>query len=134
VDYWAEVFDWSRLQRLKTSYVDFALKIMPKLTALKEIDLLENHSEDEIVRFYKQCPTALEAIGAESLLKVTLDGVLRHGSALRKLRLHNIEDWKGKWVNGAIDAASLRTICESCPLSKRFSWTSVETVMGPGSL
>jgi len=94
--YWTENFDWSRLRRLKTAYVDFALKIMPMLTALKEVDFSGSGSDDDVVRFYQQCPTALEVIGAESLQSITLDGVLRHGRALRKLQLHTVEDWGGE--------------------------------------
>ncbi|KAK5953345.1 hypothetical protein OHC33_005289 [Knufia fluminis] len=115
MDYWAEKFDWSHLKRLKTGSVDFALKIMPKLTSLKEVDFLRSQSND-ISRFYQQCPAALEAIGADSLQSIGLQCLLRHGSALRKLRLHNVEDYKGKWAEDAIDASSLRSIRDGCPL------------------
>lgn len=121
IDYWAENFDWSRLNRLETAYVDFALKIMWKLTSLKEVNFSGSSSNDAIVRFYQQCPAALEAIGAESLQSITLDGVLRHGSALRKLQLHTVEDWGGEWTKKALDAASLRCIRDGCPLIEQLS-------------
>jgi len=115
MDYWAENFDWSHLRRLETRFVDFALRIMPKLTSLKEVDFTGSWSHESITRFFQQCPTALEVIRAESLQSITLESVLRHGSVLRKLGLHTVEDWIGKWAEGAVDVVPLRIIRDGCP-------------------
>jgi len=116
MDYWAENFDWSRLKRLETTYVAFVLRIMPKLTSLKEVNFSGSRSDHAILRFYQQCPAALETIAAESLQSVTLDGLLRYGRSLRKLHLHTCESRDGKWAEKALDAASLRSIRDGCPL------------------
>jgi hypothetical protein len=114
MDHWATNFDWSSLKCLTTTYVNFALKIMPRLTSLTEVDFKTHHPKSDIIRFYQECPTALESIGADRLECVTLDGILRHGSALKKLRLHTVEG--SKWAETAMDGVSLRAIRNNCPL------------------
>ncbi|KAK5083246.1 hypothetical protein LTR70_007962 [Exophiala xenobiotica] len=116
MDYWAESFDWSRLKRLETSYIALALRMMPKLTSLKEVNFSGSRSNDAILRFYQQCPAALEAIAAEGLQSITLDGLLKYSRSLRKLQLHTCESREGKWAETALDAASLRSIRDGCPL------------------
>ncbi|KAJ9656668.1 hypothetical protein H2198_004787 [Neophaeococcomyces mojaviensis] len=116
MDHWAQNFDWSRLRRLKTIYLDFALKIMPKLISLKEVDFTESWAKESITHFYRECPAALESIYVRSLQSITLQGILRHGSALRKLHLHTVEDYNGSWDKSAIDTVSLRNILNGCPL------------------
>lgn len=116
MDHWADNFDWSQLRRLKTRYAGFALKLMPKLTSLRQVDLEEAASAGETVRFYQECPSTLETIAGASFESISLEGILRHGSALRQLQLHTYESWDGSWSKKAIDVASLRSIRDGCPL------------------
>ncbi|KAK3684605.1 hypothetical protein LTR37_020105 [Vermiconidia calcicola] len=115
-DYWAEFFDWSRLRKLKSPSARFALALMPKLTALKEIAFYSGWDKDNAVHFYFGVPAALEAISVESIKSVTVEGILRHGSSLRSLRIHQSENRCLEWHKDAIDNSCLRRIQQGCPL------------------
>ncbi|KAK3707019.1 hypothetical protein LTR37_012351 [Vermiconidia calcicola] len=114
-DYWAEFFDWSRLRKLKSPSAKFALTLMPKLTALKEIAFYSGWDKDNAVQFYFGVPAALEAISVESIKSVTVLGVLRHGPSLRSLRIHQSENRCLEWHKDAIDNNCLRRIQNGCP-------------------
>lgn len=113
IEQWTEDFDWSRLRRLETSYVDFALKAMPKLVSLKSVKFTGYYHTEDIIRFYQECPGILESIGLKTLEGSTLDGILRHGSKLHTLHIHTTES--ESWPDTAMKDTSLVAIRESCP-------------------
>ncbi|KAK5126077.1 hypothetical protein LTR85_011432 [Meristemomyces frigidus] len=119
IEYWAETFDWSRLQRLEIGYphVDFALMLMPKLIALK-VAVFQNMwgEEEETRQFFREVPVRLEGIETSTLAHVGVEGIARHGAALRTLRIHRGEDCYGLWRKNAITAEQLARIREVCPL------------------
>lgn len=124
MDQWADGFDWSRLRRLTTTDTKFATKTMPRLIALEEVDFqtgpyTADSNRENSRRFYRECPTSLEKIAADGFDRVTLAGVLRHGSTLKKLRLHGLEN--DQWAENAMDIVSLRAIREGCPLIEELS-------------
>lgn len=116
MEFWADKFDWSRLRRLETSYVRLAVKLMPKLTALKEVVFNNSWPEEDIPQFLDECPTALEAIGVKTSKPITLASLHRHGPTLRTLHIHDSETrTNNSWATTAMDDMSLRTIQEFCP-------------------
>ena len=112
-DYWVEKFDWSRLERFQSPDVAFALKLMPKLESLKEINFHESWDAEKTVEFFLQVPALLEDISAQKFEQVTVEGVLRHGSTLRRLTLHQTEHTE--WRENAIGDIFLHEIREGCP-------------------
>ncbi|KAI1412536.1 hypothetical protein F5Y13DRAFT_162904 [Hypoxylon sp. FL1857] len=112
-DYWADNFDWSRLTRLTTPDVQFALKIMPYLTSLKEFSCSNNHKD--LKTFYKQVPSSLETITVPNVESIGLGNLLRHRSGLKKLTIHQEENYKADWRQAAIDAKTLIEIRDNCP-------------------
>ncbi|KAK4541981.1 hypothetical protein LTR36_007181 [Oleoguttula mirabilis] len=116
VDYWANAFDWSRLRRLETADADFALALMPKLGALKDVVLSKVWHEEQSVRFYQEVLAELESIAVPKMACIGVDGILRHRCTLRRLRVHQDEDYRGIWRQDAITTAQLREIRDACPL------------------
>lgn len=113
--YWAEVFDWSRLKSLNAPNTYIALTLMPKLTALEEISIAHSTWGLPMSRFYLEVPASLTSITAPSIGAVTLEGILRHGAALKHLQLHQNEKHDGSWSSEAIDTQSLERIRAACP-------------------
>ncbi|KAI5861682.1 hypothetical protein GGS23DRAFT_598096 [Durotheca rogersii] len=112
-DYWANVFDWSRLKRLATYDIHFALKIVHQLTSLKEFCCIWDHGP--VKTFYQQVPSSLETIYVARCETIGLENLLRHGSSLKKLTIHKQEDYGGGWQQGTVDAKTLAKIRDGCP-------------------
>jgi len=117
VEYWAEVFDWSRLKKLKTSNLALAAPMMPYLASLKTAEIDRHYSDltGGVKQFFEQIPAALETIAASTIASVGLKGVTCHGKLLKELRLHKKESYRDDWRNATIDAATLAEIRNSCP-------------------
>jgi len=116
-DYWAEHFDWTHLRRLTAPTTSFVLKLMPKLTALQEVKFSSyGQDKDDSVRFYQEVPTSLQSICVPNLASVSLEGILRHSKSLRRLQIHQNEDYQGRWraLDGSMD--DLRCIRDECHL------------------
>lgn len=110
-DYWAENFDWSCLKRLVTSS-SLGMRLMPFLTSVQEMDMNHGTSGD-LKRFYEQVPAALQAITVKNLRDVGLEPILRHGSGLRKVQIHQLEN--RDWASQAVSLDDLQTIRNNCP-------------------
>ncbi|RYP90053.1 hypothetical protein DL770_003833 [Monosporascus sp. CRB-9-2] len=119
-DYWANNFEWSQLECLKTRYVSFALRIMPKLMSIREVDfsatLLGAETEAEARTFYQQVPALLESIVVPSLTDIGMGGLRRHGPNLKKLEIHRQGSSSGLgWRLAAVDVERMRWIRDACP-------------------
>ena len=115
-DYWAEVFDWSRLKYLQISNALIALTLMPKLTALEEVEIAESWWPEKVAQFCQEVQPTLKRISVQNKDCITMEGVLRHGATLRGLQVHQNEFWQDKWSEGCISDESLIRIRDSCPL------------------
>ncbi|VUC28054.1 unnamed protein product [Clonostachys rosea] len=113
-DYWAEVFDWSRLKRLRTKNVEFALKLAPKLTSIEHVVFDEPRGTEKIGDFCGSIPRTLQSITIPKFSALGLDGITRHGPSLRALRIHQKET--RTWAGETIDASSLLKVQRECPL------------------
>lgn len=114
-DYWVENFDWSQLKRLTAPSGNFALKLLPKLKTLKEVKLERAWDKDNVARLYEELSPSLEKIVVASEA-ISLGGILRHGSTLRELQIHQDEDYQGEWRKQAVTIDELKMIRESCQL------------------
>ncbi|KAK4626574.1 hypothetical protein CLAFUW4_04943 [Fulvia fulva] len=114
-EYWIENFDWSRLRVLEVNDASLALGLMSKLPMLEEVSLKHVYPPAAIKEFYSGVPTSLKSIEAQKLSSVGLAGIVRHGSALRKLQLHQHEGWNRDWKEEAIDNSSLMKVRDECP-------------------
>lgn len=114
IDFWAETFDWSQLKRLQTSNGELLLKIMPKLESLVDFAYLVGWLEYDISSFCLSIPAALRSICAPTLDSVTLEGILRHSSSLRELRIHRPETYEGGWRQRAVNLDTLHMIRSKC--------------------
>ena len=121
IDYWAHVFDWSRLRRLKTGYNDFALKAMVHFTGLKEVETSEKWFADDVSQFYLELPSSLTAIGVPLFKAVGREGLLRHAATLTKLHIHRRESYHSSWEESAVPLESLRQIQRECRLIAELS-------------
>lgn len=113
-DYWAENFNWSRLKHVTLPSGWLALKLMPKLRSLKEITFNDTWSKDQTSQFFREVPAALESISVSDLNAISLEGLLRHGCALRKLQIHRLETYQGGWrrMDGSLeDLCRIRDQC-----------------------
>jgi len=115
-DYWVDVFDWARLRRLEAPSGCFALKLMPKLVALKEVGLWNTYAKGVVARFYNEVPAKLEKIEVANIASVTVGGITRHSQALKELKIHQDEGYRRDWRGEAISAHDLRELGEECPL------------------
>ncbi|KAI1390342.1 uncharacterized protein F4822DRAFT_233353 [Hypoxylon trugodes] len=116
--YWADNFDWSRLLHLATNNTELILKVAPHLTSLKEFH--SSYASGLTMIFLNQVPSALESIaisrpegvnGSKSLL----EAVLVHRQSLKRLTIHQKEDYYGRWEKLAIDIETLTKIRDGCP-------------------
>ena len=112
VDFWYDSFDWSRLRVLCTDRADFAERLAPKLVALQEF--VDRSWGPSNPTFCDLVPSILESISAPTLKHVTLNGILRHSSRLKRLQLHQEEHTS--WREDCIDFASLQSIQRECAL------------------
>ncbi|CAH0050817.1 unnamed protein product [Clonostachys solani] len=112
--YWAEVFDWSRLKRLTIANVDFALKLAPKLISIEHVVFDRPRGTERVIDFYESVPNALQSITIPRFSALGLGGIIRHGSNLRVLKIHQKET--KTWADETINASSLLTIQRECPL------------------
>ncbi|KAH8650006.1 hypothetical protein BX600DRAFT_517223 [Xylariales sp. PMI_506] len=126
-DHWAATWDWSQLRRLTSRYTNLALRLMPHLTSLCEVVFLPYYpvyldkifpkiiSGDDIKTFIARVPAALESITVPTLSSISLNALLRHGSSLKKLQIHQYEEYNERWKESALDAEMLRHIRDGCP-------------------
>ncbi|KAH8674333.1 hypothetical protein BX600DRAFT_457439 [Xylariales sp. PMI_506] len=121
--YWADTFDWSQLQRLHESFLQVGLEIASKLEKLKHvrIDKTSRVGDKRVKKFFEEIPSILESICLPNLRCVGLPVILRHGSNLRRLELHQQELWDGTWKQDAITAKSLQQLRSDLPHLKELS-------------
>ncbi len=117
IDYWVNTFDWSKLRRLHSNSTDIAEKLMPKLTALKEIDIDEWGSRKPVPMaiFFENVPSMLELIKIPSLNSVGTSPLLRHGTHLRTLEIHQLERYNRNWDEGAMKGLDLVKLRDGLP-------------------
>lgn len=119
---WARLFDWSCLRRLRTENSDLALVILPQLTALQEANL-DIIGAGIAGQFYNQIPVLLEAIAVRQLADIGLQNLLRHGSRLRRLQVHNDRFSRGvaQWDETPMGMDELCALRTGCPLLEDLS-------------
>ncbi|KAL2204432.1 hypothetical protein CC79DRAFT_1132858 [Sarocladium strictum] len=134
MDYWARMFDWSKLRRLKTANASFAAAMIPYLPALKDLELVDlTRNECEAFKeVHDSIDAGLEHISAPNLDCIGLQNLLRHGSYLTSLRLHNPSVSNDYWEKDeeSVDESALRAINQGCPnlqglhidLARRGDW------------
>ena len=121
-EYWVENFDWSQIQKLQMRKVGMALDLTSKLTALRNI-VFDSKSGPKaygrhISELFMNVLTSLESITVPHVGFPTVAGILRHGTSLRKLRLHQFENGGAgdlSWKTAAIDTDSLSQVQKHCP-------------------
>ncbi|KAI1086188.1 hypothetical protein F5B19DRAFT_487680 [Rostrohypoxylon terebratum] len=114
-DYWKSQFDWSQLRKLTIRDADFAMQIMPQLTSLEAIGGFSNSGSAVIRSAFDLVPSSLSSIDVPKIADIGLKNLLRHGSTLRSLTIHQDEDHEGKWRQEAIDSETLIKIRDQCP-------------------
>lgn len=128
-DYWIETFDWSRLRCLSLPGENstLAVKWMPWLTSsIREVSL-QGARPNDLQAFFGQIPTVLGAITISKIADIDLESILRHGSALRKLKIHQPERFSqraaadGIWAQEAVGLDALQAIRDACPLIEDLS-------------
>lgn len=120
MEYWAEAFDWSRLHRLNDIPSDLACLIAPKLTRLKEFVLDGGGWETrgipwDMTVFLHKIASSLELLSIPSWNYVgnKPDPIMRHGSELRCLKIHEVSDgWK---VISYVTHQDLAQLCNGLP-------------------
>jgi hypothetical protein len=117
VDYWAEVFDWSRLRRLRESHTTLASKLVSRLKALKEVDFSDmHHLEQHTVRaFLEGLPSVLESISISSVAPVGTAAIMLHSSGLRKLEIHQKNIWGSSFDKATISSQDLALLRDGLP-------------------
>lgn len=115
LDYWADQFDWTRLKRLSTSAIGLALSLMPRLAALEEVSFYNIWDRSRARAFFRDVPVALECITIPNLVSVRISDMLRHGSRLRRLQIHQEEICGGGWRDAATSVECLRRIRDGFP-------------------
>lgn len=127
-NYWADTFDWSRLERLVINRFSLASKMLPHLKSLRHIGYISPIPEVGLVNdFLNQLPDGLETIrisvdgsGLETISLSVVDGqgleaLLRHGSTLRKLSIRQTDGYMpNKWYNEAVQESAMRRIRDTC--------------------
>jgi hypothetical protein len=114
--YWAETFDWSRLQRINCIDSDLALEMAPKMTYLKEVMI-----EFECATFLEEIPTSLKLLNIPSWSHVDCrpDPITRHGVELRKLKIHRVEQ---RWTTDSlVTDKDLVDLCNGLPHLKELA-------------
>jgi hypothetical protein len=114
--YWAETFDWSRLQRLNDIRSDLAMEIAPRLMCLKEVVITDRwHCPWDKTAFLEEIPTALERISIQSWGDVgnKPGPITRHGAALRRLEMHLVgRPWA---ADRLVTDTGLAALCNGLP-------------------
>ncbi|RYP14725.1 hypothetical protein DL765_006195 [Monosporascus sp. GIB2] len=121
--YWANDFEWPQLELLKTRYVSLALRIMPNLISIREVDfsttLLKAGTKAEVEAeartFFQQVLALLESIAVPSLTAIGMGGLRRHGPNLKKLEIHREGSFGLGWRLAAVDVERMRWIRDACP-------------------
>ncbi|KAI4594267.1 hypothetical protein KJ359_008542 [Pestalotiopsis sp. 9143b] len=112
-NYWASTFDWSRLERLVVYDQFLALQMLPYLKPLRHV---ENTSRSRCFNeFFSQVPARLVTINVAGIDTIGLDALLRHGSTLRKLRMHQSEAYgQHVWQKQAVQESAMTQIRDTC--------------------
>ena len=113
-DYWAGC-DWTQLRHFKTADIDFALNIMPYLTALETFEFTKPFGDSKpITQFLLGVPTELESIHVPTLEYGSIDCLLRHAPKLRKLYVHKSDIDDRSWSEKAITIDALNRLQSTC--------------------
>ena len=116
-NYWAEVFDWSRLKFLQVRDASLAILLMPKMKVLEEVVFESGFWDvEKVQQFYNEVPVTLKAITVDNIKSISTEGIVRHGAALRSLQVHQNEGYRKNWSECVIDDESLIRIRNECPL------------------
>ncbi|KAI1375971.1 hypothetical protein F4677DRAFT_419907 [Hypoxylon crocopeplum] len=110
VEYWAKTFDWSQLIKLTELPPELAGLIAPKLTRLREVLYQEQLGFWDMSTFINDIASPLELLTIPSWTHVgnKPDAMIRHGSSLRKLKMHQCERlWKPNSCVAGPDLAQL---------------------------
>lgn len=99
--FWADQFDWSRLERLKIgsgafkNRISFAKRLLPHLTALREVTLAEDscYKDCSYHEFLTDVPAHLEVVSFTLDNSLGIGCLARHSSTLRKLTMHGMESY-----------------------------------------
>ncbi|KAI1778974.1 hypothetical protein F4818DRAFT_403050 [Hypoxylon cercidicola] len=93
LEYWAKTFDSSRLLRLNDIPSFIALLIPTQLVSLREVVVGNRFYAWDKTEFLNKIPSKLEFLSIPSLEHVGYkpDSIIRHGSWLRKLQVHQLE-------------------------------------------
>jgi hypothetical protein len=130
MDVWAS-FDWSRLKRLATDDIEFAMALAPQLTALEEVAFckvvdtqLSSGSPQpdlgmQFRAFYEQLPVALEVVEIPSVEVVGTLAVVRHAAKLRRLNIFNEKGLDKSPPKN--DVVALGEIADKCTLVEELS-------------
>ena len=96
---------------------------MPKLTALKEINIEEwwNAQPLAMDRFVQNLPSMLELIKIPSLGSVGTSPLLRHGTQLRTLQIHQQEGYNRNWDEGSITKLDLVKLRDGLPCLEKLA-------------
>lgn len=127
-NYWADTFDWSRLERLVINGLNLASKMLPHLKSLRHIGYISPIPEVGLIKnFLNQLPDGLETIrisvdgiGLETISLSVVDGqgleaLLRHGSTLRKLSIHQTDGYMPDGLySEAVQESAMRRIRDTC--------------------
>ena len=117
LDYWADVFDWSRLKSLRFPDPNLASQIMPKLTALEHVDIHNGDSSEDEPQFYLNVPTTLKSIVVGNLSGIDWRSLLHHSQQLRRLEIQRIAlDDPDSVAQTLLAEMALITIRQGCPL------------------
>ncbi|KAK3111004.1 hypothetical protein LTR53_014145 [Teratosphaeriaceae sp. CCFEE 6253] len=117
VAYWRDTFDWSRLTRLSTSSANFALQLLPKLTALEEVSIGRIRDGGSIAPFLQDVPSVLRSISIPEWRDAhgIVDAVARHGDSLRTFHVHRQGGSREPWNDRAVNAQQLWELRRACP-------------------
>lgn len=116
-DYWAEIFDWSQLERLDTDNLKLAHRMMPELKSLREFVATNPSDPSDIIgKFVLGVPARLESITVASSLSIIPHRLRLHGASLRKLHMHRTERFgPQKWYDNALEVRAMQEVRDSCP-------------------
>ena len=112
MQYWTDMFDWSRLRRLRADRKTIPGQLAPKLTALEELYMTQDYWPAALPQ---DLPTKLKVLELEGTAAELRQDTLEQGDTLRRLKLHQTEDDNGSWNNLAINDTFLLDLRTHCP-------------------
>lgn len=121
ISLWADLFDWTRLRRLKTDNAAFAKAIMPHLASLEDFVFLGLETSPGTTSFFHDVPSSLTKIQIPTLGHASLEGLARHGNSLRMLQIHQPDTTGPTWRSEAVSLSSIERIRARCPHTRNLS-------------